>query len=151
MNGTVNRRVFVGSVAAGLPVVVGVGVAAWPFTDLNGQGVTSARHQDGSVVAEVHRQLKDALAKMQNGASEGARQAATVMRVYASTVNDGQLRAVLAKANRQTLLYADADNEMMLRHVDRLGLRREIFPPHSIRRGPDREAAVNRLLTDCTR
>src|SRR5688572_953940 len=146
MNGTVSRRVFVGSVAAGVPVVVGAGVAAWPFTDLNAQRSTSAQ-QYGPVVAEVRGQLKDALGKMRNGQSGGARQLATTLRIYASTVNDDQLREALRKVNRQRLLLTEMNHGELVRQANELGLDPSRLPPHSLDR-IGREAALDRLIKE---
>lgn len=140
MNGTVGRRVFVGSLAG-----AGVGALGVSSLDLS---LAAQPASTSPLLSEIRGQLNDAFGRMQNGEAAGARQAATVMRVYASTVNDDQVRTMLRKATRQTLLFGDADHKVMLQQVDRLGLRREMFPPHSIRRGPGREAAANRLLKE---
>jgi hypothetical protein len=84
---------------------------------------------------------------MQNGESGGARQAATVLRLYASTVNDGQLRTALRKANRQQLLLTEMNHGEMLRQAVELGINPSRLPPHSLDR-VGREAALDRLMKD---
>jgi hypothetical protein len=147
MNGTVSRRVFVGSVVAGVPVVVGAGVAAWPFTELQGQAPTSAPQQYGPVVREVQRQLKDAFGKIRDGQSGGARQLATALRIYASTVNDDLLQTSLRKANRQQLLLTDMNHGELVRQAKEFGIDPSRLPPHSLDR-VGRQAALDRLIKE---
>ena len=84
---------------------------------------------------------------MQNGQSGGARQAAAVMRVYAATVNDSQLRASLRKANRQQLLLTDMNHGELVRQATELGINPSRLPPHSLDR-VGREAALDRLMKE---
>ena len=101
MNGTVSRRVFVGRTALGLGgAAVGGGAVAFSFADLGGQSVNSL----GAVGEEIDRQLAEGIAKMKDGLGAGARQVATTVRLYASTIDNNQLRAALRKANRRTVV-----------------------------------------------
>ena len=58
---------------------------------------------------------------MRDGQAAGARQAATVLRVYASTVNDGELKALLRKANRQQILLAQMNHAELVRQALAVG------------------------------
>jgi uncharacterized membrane protein YphA (DoxX/SURF4 family) len=140
MNGSVSRRVFVGSLAG---ASVGAGAAAFSFADISGQSSSL-----GPIGEEIDRQLKEALAKMQNGEGAGARQAATVLRVYASAVNDGQLRATLKKANRETLLSTETSHRELTRRAQKLGVNLSRLPPHAGIDRLGREAAFARLTTE---
>jgi hypothetical protein len=84
---------------------------------------------------------------MRNGHSGGARQAATVLRLYASTVDDGQLQAGLRKANRQQLLRTEMNHTELAREAKELGIDPSRLPPHAIDR-VGREAAVDRLIKE---
>jgi hypothetical protein len=139
MNGSVNRRVFVGSLA-------GAGVGALGATSLD-FSLSAQPTAASPLVREIRRQIKQAFGKMQNGQSGGARQAATVLRLYASTVNDGQIRASLRKANRQQLLLTDMNHEELVRQAKELGINPARLPPHSLDR-VGREAALDRLMKD---
>jgi hypothetical protein len=139
MNGTVSRRVFVGSLA-------GAGVGALGATSLD----LSLSAQPAAVtplLREIRGQLKDALGKMRDGHADGARQAATILRLYASTVNDGDLRAAAKKANRQRLLLTAVDHRELAREAKELGLDPARLRPHSMDR-VGREAALDRILKD---
>jgi hypothetical protein len=138
MNGSVSRRVFVGSLAG---ASVGAGAAAFSFTDLGGQSVSSL----GAVGEEIDRQLADGIAKMQDGLGAGARQVATVMRLYASTVNDGQLRAALRKANRRTIVSSGHPNHSeVLQRARKFGINPTRIHPRSLDRVGN-ETAFDRL------
>jgi hypothetical protein len=81
---------------------------------------------------------------MQNGQAAGARQAATVLRLYASTVDGDQLRAALRKANRQQILLAQPNHRELMREAEELGLNPSRLPPHSLDR-VGREVAFDQL------
>jgi hypothetical protein len=140
MNGTVGRRVFVGSLA-------GAGVGALGATSLLDLPVAAQRAGGDPLTREIHRQLKEAFGKMQDGRSTGARQAASVLRVYASTVDDRQLQAVLRKANRQQLLLTEGNHGELVRLARELGIDPSRLPPHSTDR-VGREAAFDRLVKE---
>jgi hypothetical protein len=140
MNGTVNRRVFVGSLA-------GAGVGAVGVTSFLDFPVSAQPAATAPLVGEIRRQLKEAFGKMQNGHAAGARQAATVLRVYASTVNDRQLQTLLAKANRQQLLLTEMNHGELIRQAKELGIDPARLPPHSLDR-VGREAALDRLMKE---
>ena len=140
MNGSVSRRVFVGSVAA-------AGVGAAGTTSLLDFPVSAQRGAAPPLVREIRRQLKQAFGKMRDGKGDGARQAATVLRLYASTVNDGQLQATLRKANRQQILLAQVDHGEMVREAQELGINPTALPPHSVDR-VGREVALDRLIKE---
>ena len=84
---------------------------------------------------------------MRSGQANGARQAATVLRVYASTVNNGQLQALLRKANRQQLLLTEMNHGELVRQAKELGIDPSRLPPHSVDR-VGREAALDRLIKE---
>lgn len=138
MNGTVSRRVFVGRTALGLGVAsVGGGAVAFSFADLGGQSVNSL----GAVGEEIDRQLAEGIAKMKDGLGAGARQVATIMRLYASTVDDNQLRGALRKANRRTVTTAAQPNHgELVRRARKFGINPATVPPHSLDRLRNEEA-----------
>jgi hypothetical protein len=75
----------------------------------------------------------------------GARQVATIMRLYASTIDDNELRGVLRKANRRTVTTAAQPNHgELVRRARKLGINPAIVPPHSIDRLRN-EAAFDRI------
>jgi hypothetical protein len=78
---------------------------------------------------------------------EGARQLATTLRIYAATVNDDQVRAMLRKANRQALLYGPINHAEMERLADKLGFPRAQLA-HTATTPERREQAVDRLLKE---
>jgi hypothetical protein len=120
---------------------VGGGAVAYSFAALGGQSVNSL----GAVGEEIDRQLADGIAKMKDGLGAGARQVATIMRLYASTVDDNQLRAALRKANRRTVTTAAQPNHgELVRRARKLGINPAIVPPHSIDR-LRHEAAFDRI------
>jgi hypothetical protein len=84
---------------------------------------------------------------MKNGESAGARQLATTLRIYASTVDNGQLKAALRKANRQKLLQTEMNHGELVRHAEELGINPSTLPPHSIDR-VGREVALDRLIKE---
>jgi len=139
MNGSVSRRIFVGSLAG-----AGVGALGATSFDLS---LSAQRTSASPLLREIREQLKDALGKMQNGQALGARQAATVVRVYASTVNDSQLQSLLRKANRQQLLTAEMNHAELARQAKELGVDPSRLPPHSLDR-VGQEAALDRLIKE---
>jgi hypothetical protein len=140
MNGTVSRRVFVGSLA-------GAGVGAVGAASLFDFPVSAQPAAAAPLTREVRRQLKEAFGKMRDGHADGARQAATVLRLYASTVNDGQLQALLKKANRQQLLLTEMNHGELVRQAKELGIDPSRLPVHSLDR-VGREAALDRLIKE---
>jgi hypothetical protein len=139
MNGSVSRRVFVGSLAG-----AGVGALGASSVDLS---LSAQRTATSPLLVEIGEQLKDALGRMRSGQANGARQAATVLRVYASTVNNGQLQALLRKANRQQLLLTEMNHGELVRQAKELGIDPSRLPPHSVDR-VGREAALDRLIKE---
>jgi hypothetical protein len=139
MNGTVSRRVFVGSLA-------GAGVGALGATSLD-LPLSAQPGSTSSLVREIRGQLKEAIGKMRNGQSDGARQLATTLRIYASTVNNDQLRETLRKANRQQLLLAQTDHRELVRQAEELGINPSTLPPHTLDR-VGREVALNQLIQE---
>ena len=135
-----SRRVFLGTVAA-----AGVG-AAGAATLLEFPASAQNRSPSG-VILEVRRQLKEGIGKMQLGASDGARQLATILRVYASTVDNGLLRAGLAKVNRQRLLTTEMNHGELVRQAEELGVNPSRLPPHSLDR-VGREKALDQLVAE---
>ena len=61
MNSIVSRRVFFGSVAAGVPVAVGAGIAMRPF--LASEEISAQGNGQDRLVTELKQQLKNALGK----------------------------------------------------------------------------------------
>ena len=139
MNGSVSRRVFVGSLAG-----AGVGALGASSVDLS---LSAQRTATSPLLVEIGEQLKDAIGRMRSGQANGARQAATVLRVYASTVNNGQLQALLRKANRQQLLLTEMNHGELVRQAKELGIDPSRLPPHSVDR-VGREAALDRLIKE---
>ena len=127
MNGTVGRRVFVGSLA-------GAGVGALGATSLLDLPLAAQHAGADPLTREIRHQLKQAFGKMQNGDAAGARQAATTMRLYASTVDDNQFRAALKRADRQKMLASNgshrAHSEANKLAIE-LGIDPSKLPPHA--------------------
>jgi hypothetical protein len=139
MNGNVSRRIFVGSLA-------GAGVGAVGATSLLDFSVSAQPVSTDPLTREIRRQLKEALGKMRDGQAAGARQAATVLRVYASTVNDGQLRALLRKANRATVLSAEPSHGEIVRIAGDLGINPATIPPHRLIDRGVKELELQRMI-----
>ena len=135
-----SRRLFLGSVAA-------AGAGAIGVTAINFPAAAQPAADSSPIVLELRRQLKEAFEKMRMGQSVGARQAATILRVNASTVDDGLLRATLAKANRQQLLSTETNHEDLARQAKEFGLNPAMLPPHSIDR-VGREKALDQLFAE---
>ena len=141
MNGTVSRRVFVGSVAAaGVGAAGAASVLDFP---LSAQPVSAV-----PLTREIRRQLKEAFGKLREGRADGARQLAAMLRVYASTVNESELRAALQNANRRQLLSREVNHDEMVRQARELGLDPARLPPHRLISYGERDEAVAQLLRD---
>jgi len=135
-----SRRLFLGSVAA-----AGVG-AAGAATLLDFPAAAQNR-STSALILELHRQLKEGFEKVQNGQSAGARQLATILRVYASTVDDTLLRSTLSKTNRQRLLTTEMNHNELTRQAEAFGLDPAMLAPHTIDRA-GREKALDQLLAE---
>jgi len=134
-----SRRLFLGSVAAAGVGTFGVTALTFPV---------AAQPGADPITREILRQLRGGMQKMQGGnGGDGARQLATTLRIYAATINDDQLRAMLRKANRQTLLYGPMNHAELERLADELGFPRAQLP-HSTTTPLRREQAVDRLLKE---
>jgi len=83
---------------------------------------------------------------MRDGQAAGATQAATVLRVYASTLNDGQLQAMLRKANRATVLRAEPSDGEILRIAGDLGINPATIPPHRLIDRGVKELELQRMI-----
>jgi hypothetical protein len=94
----------------------------------------------------MRRQLKEALGKMRDGQAAGASQAATVLRIYASTVNDGQLQAQLRKANRAAVLSAQPSHGEIVRIAADLGINPATIPPHRLIDRGVKELELQRMI-----
>jgi hypothetical protein len=138
MNGTVSRRIFVGSLA-------GAGVGAVGASSLLDFPV-SAQPASTALTREMRRQLKEALGKMRNAQAAGATQAATVLRVYASTVNDEQLQALLRKVNRATVLSAERSHGEIVKIASDLGINPATLPPHRLIERGVKELELRRMI-----
>ena len=139
MNGNVSRRIFVGSLA-------GAGVGAVGAASLLDFSVSAQPVSTDPLTREIRRQLKEALGKMRDGQAAGATQAATVLRVYASTLNDGQLQAMLRKANRATVLSAEPSHGEILRIAGDLGINPATIPPHRLIDRGVKELELQRMI-----
>jgi hypothetical protein len=139
MNGNVSRRIFVGSLA-------GAGVGAVGATSLLDLSVSAQPVSTDPLTREIRRQLKEALGKMRDGQAAGATQAATVLRVYASTLNDGQLQAMLRKANRATVLSAEPSHGELVRIAGDLGINPATIPPHRLIDRGVKELELQRMI-----
>jgi hypothetical protein len=135
-----SRRLFLGSVAA-----AGVG-AAGAATLLDFPAAAQNR-STSALIVELHRQLKEGFEKVRNGQSAGARQLATILRVYASTVDDTLLRTTLAKANRQRLLTTEMNHKELARQAEAFGLDPAMLSPHTLDR-TGREKALDQLVAE---
>lgn len=144
MNGRIGRRAFVGSVAAGVPVVVGAGIAVRPFL-ASEEAAAQGSGQD-RLATELKQQLKDALGKVKNGQAEGAAQAATLLRVYAASIDDPLLSATLKKANRATVLSAERSHGEIVRIARDLGINPATIPPHHLIDRGVKELELQRMI-----
>ena len=140
----VSRRVFVGSVAAGVPVVVGAGIAMRPF--LASEEISAQGNGQDRLVTELKQQFKLALGKAKNGQAEGALQAATLLRVYAATIDDTLLKTALRKANRATVLTAEPNHREILRIAGDLGINPATIPPHRLIDRGVKELELQRMI-----
>ena len=115
MSGEVGRRVFAGSkekrididrrrfLGSGAAVVVAAGSLGGLALAGQGQGQgqgKGARASDTPLQREIKAQLRDGLRKLKAQDPDGARQLATVIRLYAATVNDALLLSLLPKVTR---------------------------------------------------
>ena len=134
------RRAFIGGSVA---VMAGAGAAAIVLPDL----VSGQNAPLGSVGEEIERQLAAAIARLKSGQAEGAWQAASMLRVLASTVDDNGFKTALRRADKQRLLSASPNHGEMVRLAVKLGVNPTTLPPHSNDRG-GKELALNRLLKE---
>src|SRR5262245_40424371 len=124
MNVEVGRRVFVGSVVTGLPLLVGGTQLA--FAKRQGNGATVNDPVVGQLLAEMKRAVRG-LSKAPSG--EHARRLASALRVLsawgASTQFDARvketLRGVVARDGREALLRRDVDFAMFKAEARELG------------------------------
>jgi hypothetical protein len=121
---TLNRREILGVAIAGaagvaIPIKYGIGML----------DVEAQSQEHGPVVAEIHRQLKDAFSKLKDGSPEGARQAATTFRLYASTIDDASLRATVRKYRKQ-VAAGKMNHGQIEKLAKELGVDPSTLPPH---------------------
>jgi hypothetical protein len=135
-----SRRLFMGSLAA-------AGVGAAGAASLLDFPASAQDRSTSALILELHRQLKEGIGKIQKGKSDGARQLATILRVYATTVDNPLLRTTLAKANRQRLLTTEMNHAELVRQAEAFGLDPTMLPPHSIDR-VGRETALDQLIAE---
>jgi len=135
-----SRRVFLGTVAA-------AGVGAAGTASLLEFPALAQNRSTSALMVELRRQLKEGMGKMQLGQSDGAKQLATVLRVYASTVDNTLVRTTLAKANRQRLLTIEMNHGELARQAEELGINPSRLPPHALDR-VGREAALDQLIAE---
>jgi hypothetical protein len=139
MNGNVSRRVFVGSLA-------GAGVGAAGAASLLDLPVSAQPASATPLTQEIRRQLREALGKMRDGQAAGATQAATVLRLYASTMDDGQLQALLRKADRAAVLTAEPRHGEIVRIAGDLGINPATIPPHRLIDRSVKELELRRMI-----
>jgi len=135
-----SRRLFMGSLAA-------AGVGAAGAATLLDFPASAQNRSANALVLELHRQLKEGFKKVQAGQSDGARQLASMLRVYASTVDDGALRRTLVKANRQQLVTTEMNHGDLVRQAEEFGLNPAMLPRHSIDR-VGRERALDQIISE---
>ena len=135
-----SRRIFLGTVAA-------AGVGAAGAASILEFPASAQNRSTSALMVELRRQLKEGMGKMQMGQSGGAKQLATVLRIYASTVDDTLLRSTLAKADRQRLLTTEMNHGELARQAEELGLNPARLPPHSLDR-VGRETALDQLVAE---
>ena len=151
MNSVVNRRAFVGTMAAGLPLIAGAGVAAAQ----RGGGATRA----GADVIEVEivRQIRENVKGMQGPRrGESARRLAATLRLAAANFTikgvDAQvktrLRALLQKEGEDAFLLKEIDGAMLAAEVKELGVARlpSLAPDYAARK----QAVTQILATGVT-
>jgi hypothetical protein len=99
---------------------------------------------------ELRRQLKAAIGKINNGKGEGARQAASVVRMWAASLNgmDFDLRPVIKQKGRNFLLYTATNHAEMQKLAEELGFPLQLLPPHAAPDPNRRERALRTILAE---
>jgi hypothetical protein len=148
MSVEVGRRMFVGSVVTGLPLVASGG----------GAGLAWAQRQDGAapvhdlVVTELQRLAKEGASKMRTRPGEGTRQIASALRLRAAHGKkeniDAQvaraLRRAIQKESRQAILLRQPDAEQFRSELAAAGFPNAVLPAVDL---AAREKLLNALLT----
>jgi hypothetical protein len=137
---TPTRRMFLGSLAAA--GVGGAGALTLMDFPAAAQGRTSL-----PVVAEIKRQLKEGIAKVQLGQSVGARQLASMLRLYAATIDNAMLRDTLARADLKKVLAAEPNHAEMVRLANELGVNPTQIHMQSTT-ALEKEVALNRIIAE---
>lgn len=167
MNSVVGRRVFVGSVVAGLPLVAGAGAAALAQSGATrgSDGGGSARHLHAGaggadpVTDYLLRQMAVLHNRMRNGATgEDVRAFASQLRTLVVNARQHDLDSLVTAAvaetirreRRDVLLLRDPDPEAMRAELERYGFE---FDPQASQFAlpPDlhgRNRAIDTLLTE---
>lgn len=155
MSVEVGRRVFVGSVAAGLPLLAGGG-ATLAFAQRQGG---AARIQD-PVVDQLLSDMKGAVRSLSKaGSGEHTRRLASTLRLLAAWGASQQvdarvkdtIRSVIARDGRQTLLRRNVDRAMFRAEAGALGFdtRSNVPVPEPLAvDDATRQKIVDELLTD---
>ena len=124
MEAQVGRRLFMGTVAAGLPLLVSQNVAGQAHTHTTAKGGDAILEHLAREMAQVHNRV------VQRGPrGEDARALAAALRtlkVYAPQVDlDGKVkkgvRSMVAKHGREQVLYAEPDRRRMRDELRRFG------------------------------
>jgi hypothetical protein len=157
MSVEVGRRVFVGSVVTGLPLLVrgsGIAVGAATLTagvSLNAQGQRRSAESD-PLIQEIQRLAKQGVGKMRTRPGEGTRQIATALRLRAAHGKGQKVDAQVAQAlrrairthGRQALLQAQPDPDAFRAEMSAAGFPNAALPAVDI---TEREKLLNALLS----
>jgi hypothetical protein len=148
MDTQVNRRAFVGTIAAGLPLLGGVAVGAVQ------RGGAATRVGADAVEAELLRQIRENVKSMQGPRrGESARGLAATLRLAAADFRqkgvDAQvktlLRASLRREGEEAFLLKEIDGAILAAELKELGIARlpVVLPDYAARR-----QAVRQILAE---
>jgi hypothetical protein len=158
MSVEVDRRVFVGSVVAGLPLLVrgsGIAVGAAALTaglPTNAHGQRRPGDGEDPVVAEMQRLARQGSMKMRTRPGEGTRQIASALRLRAAhgkaqkldTQIAQSLRRAIRRNGRQALLLSQPDPEQFRSEMAAAGFPNAVLPPIDV---AEREKLLTTLLS----
>ena len=140
------RRLFLAGAAA--VAVTGGGLA------LNFPAAAQRRTPD-PLTRELRRQLREAMAKLNDGKGEGARQGASTLRLWAATLNgagerqfDASIRQAIRQKGRTFLLYAPTNHAEMQKLAQEIGFPLHLLPPHEAPNPTRREQALRVILEE---
>jgi hypothetical protein len=158
MSVEVGRRVFVGSVVTGLPLLVrGSGIALGAATltagvSLNAQGQRRSVENGDPLIQEIQRLARQGAGKMRTRPGEGTRQVAAALRLRAAHGKGQNLDAQVAQAlrrairthGRQALLQAQPDPDAFRAEMSAAGFPNAVLPTVDV---AEREKLLNALLS----